>query len=284
MRPGVWNGVEITHADLDDIVSNFAELQPTGRVPLKLGHNDAQPMTDGQPALGWIERVYRQGEKLMADFKDMPSVVYDAIKAGLYKSVSVELFKDVATPGGLRSWVLDAVALLGADIPAVSGLKDLQALTLSKRSEFRRAGAYAFSMGAQPNEAAELRRQNAELQAALVDMKIESDVRGGEVLPAARYQFGQLFGANRTLTNWENFKRTQPKPAPGRATSQQRMGDDNTQSLAAPDEALVVERETFFAARNLDPTSMDAHVQFGRFIAKKRPRLLRQYHDAPGQF
>ena len=122
--PGNLNGeaVEFTEADLDHIVAAFAERASSGRVPLKLGHNDAQPITDGQPALGWVSRVWREGAKLLADFSDMPAAVYDAIKAGLYKFISVELSKDVQTAGGLRSWALDAAALLGADIPAVGTL------------------------------------------------------------------------------------------------------------------------------------------------------------------
>jgi hypothetical protein len=190
--PGNLNGeaVEFTEADLDHIVAAFDERASAGRVPLKLGHNDAQPVTDGQPALGWVSRVWREGGKLLADFTDMPSVVYDAIKNGLYKFISVELSKDVKTSGGLRSWALDAAALLGADIPAVGTLKDLQALTLSARGGLRPAAVFALTRGHQPTgerstmtdqEIAELRVKFAAAEAEVVRLKAESDAREAEV-------------------------------------------------------------------------------------------------------
>lgn len=130
---GRWNELDFSDDDLDKIVQSFEFFDLSGRVPLKLGHNDDQPVTDGQPALGWVDRIWRDGSKLKADFRDLPSVVYDAIKRGLYKFVSVELLRDVIAGTRTVPLVLDAVALLGADLPAVGTLKDLQALTMSRQ-------------------------------------------------------------------------------------------------------------------------------------------------------
>ena len=124
---GKWNGMEFSDADLDGIVAAFASLDGNLKVPLKLGHNDEQPMTDGHPALGWVSKVWKDGKKLMAEFVDMPSVVMDAIKNKLYRKVSVELDIDVNHKGKHYDYVLSGVALLGADIPAVSTLADLTA-------------------------------------------------------------------------------------------------------------------------------------------------------------
>lgn len=132
---GKWNGIEFSEEDLDDIVSNFQKLFEKHKVPLKFGHNDEQGITDGQPAIGWVERVYRQGKKLLADFADVPQVVVDAIKNRLYRTTSVELLFNVDNDGRKFNHVLDAVALLGADQPAVSGLADLNTL-LATRAEF----------------------------------------------------------------------------------------------------------------------------------------------------
>lgn len=132
---GTWHGnitVNITDEILDSIVTAFGKFSQAGRVPLKLGHNKKQPVTDGQPALGWVQRVWKDGGKLLADFSDMPKLVYDTVKAGLYKFISSEVLLDVDVDGDMFPGILDAVALLGADIPAVSGLKDLQALTASR--------------------------------------------------------------------------------------------------------------------------------------------------------
>lgn len=138
---GTHNGLPFTEGDLDAIVSAFNDLGQSGRVPLKLGHDDAQPITDGQPALGWVGRIWRRGAKLMADFIDVPSVVFDAIKQGLYKFVSIELLTDAQQGDSRIPFVLDAVALLGADIPAVGGLADLQRLTATRAMPAREFSA-----------------------------------------------------------------------------------------------------------------------------------------------
>jgi hypothetical protein len=116
-----------------------------GKIPLKFGHNEDQPLTDGQPALGWVSRVYREGKKLLADFSDLPTVVYEAIRKGLYKFVSVELLGEVQAGTRVIPWVLDAVALLGADPPAVGVLKDLQQLTMARSSGLQGRARVAFS-------------------------------------------------------------------------------------------------------------------------------------------
>lgn len=146
---GKWNGLEFSEEDLDKIVQSFEFFDLGGRVPLKLGHNDEQPLTDGQPALGWVEKIWREGGKLKANFSDVPRAIYDLIKNGLYKFVSVELLRDVIAGTRTVPLVLDAVALLGADLPAVGTLKDLQALTMARRLEGRERLSFtqAFNSG-----------------------------------------------------------------------------------------------------------------------------------------
>jgi len=131
---GKWNDMEFKEADLDDIVSNFEALSEVHKVPLKFGHNDEQPALDGQPAIGWVSRVFRKGAKLYADFTEMPTVVMEAIKSKLYRTVSIELLFDVDHSGQRFGHVLDAVALLGADQPAVNTLEDLNALLAARTS------------------------------------------------------------------------------------------------------------------------------------------------------
>lgn len=132
---GTWNGIEFTEEDLNDIAANFQKLFDSHKVPLKFGHNEEQEITDGQPAIGWVSRVYKNGKKLFADFSDLPRVVFDAIKNRLYRTVSIEVLFNVDGDGKRFNHVLDAVALLGADQPAVSSLADLDKL-LAMRTEF----------------------------------------------------------------------------------------------------------------------------------------------------
>jgi hypothetical protein len=121
-----------TETDLDGIVSIFDAAQQAGRVPLKFGHNEEQAVTDGQPAIGWVSKLWRDGKKLMANFSDIPTAVYSMIQKGLYKFCSIEVLKNAEYSGKTFPFMLDAVALLGADPPAVNNLADLQRLTAAR--------------------------------------------------------------------------------------------------------------------------------------------------------
>jgi len=122
---GQWNGMDFEKEDLNMMAAAFNSLKDVHKVPLKFGHNDEQPFTDGQPALGWVDEVWVHGTKLMAKFIDIPEVVFTAMQNKLYKHVSVELDMGVEHKGNYYSWVLSGVALLGAEIPAVNTLADL---------------------------------------------------------------------------------------------------------------------------------------------------------------
>lgn len=136
-------------------------------MPLKFGHNGDQALTDGQPALGWVARVYREGDKLKADFTDMPTSIYEMVKAGLYKFVSVELLKNVQANTRTIPWVLDAVALLGADQPAVGTLKDLQSLTMKRKPALQARARVAFQRDTKFFTGANKAMDEKEVQAAI---------------------------------------------------------------------------------------------------------------------
>lgn len=139
---GRWNNMSFTDEDLDDIVRNYNELRSLGaqQVPLKLGHNEDQPVTDGKPALGWVENLRRVGTQIIADFVDVPRVLLEAIKQKLYRAVSVEFLLGVKYRGKKYKHVLDAVAILGADQPAVHTLPDLRAYLASRDLAFDEVG------------------------------------------------------------------------------------------------------------------------------------------------
>lgn len=119
-----------------------------------------------------MSRIYRSGDTLLADFTDVPTSVYELIQTAKYKFVSVELLKDVQAGTRTLPWVLDAVALLGADQPAVGTLKDLQSLTMARKLAFRARARVAFqrdtklfSTGA--NKAMDEKEVQAAIEAAL---------------------------------------------------------------------------------------------------------------------
>lgn len=117
---GTWNGMKFVAEDMVAIARNTNALIAAGTLkpPLKLGH----PGAAGQPALGWVENVRADGDRLRADFMRVPDAVVGAIENGLYRQVSVEMsyLEQIG-------WIMTGVALLGADLPAVRNLEDLQA-------------------------------------------------------------------------------------------------------------------------------------------------------------
>lgn len=133
---GTWRAstgkVSVGSAMLDDIVNNYAAIGATpGYVPvIKLGHTDRQKwfgQDNGAPNLGFATNVRRKGDKVLADFDNVPEVVFDLIANKRYNSVSIELSPKIEHEGKTFTNVLTAVALLGAELPAVKGLKELSA-------------------------------------------------------------------------------------------------------------------------------------------------------------
>jgi cation transport regulator len=148
---GTWNGDKYTTKDLDAMVEAFPALAQEIKPPVKLGHNEQQMATvmkDGHPALGWVKAVKRQGDKLIATLTGVPEIVYNAITAGRYKRVSAEIYWNLKAAGKTFKRALAGVALLGADIPAVTNLADLDAYLGQSIHDgsFERVGVYSFAV------------------------------------------------------------------------------------------------------------------------------------------
>lgn len=94
---------------IDKAVSifNAAEHEP----PVVVGHPK-----DNAPAFGWVEAVKKEGNRLLAKFRQVVPEFEDAVKQGLYKKRSASFYPD----GRLRH-----VGFLGAAPPAVKGLADI---------------------------------------------------------------------------------------------------------------------------------------------------------------
>jgi hypothetical protein len=124
-RDAYGREVNVDNAMVDQIVENFASLNsiPGFNVPIKLGHND----NVGEPAYGWVSDVRNIDGVLTADFADMDPAIVDAVKKRRYNTVSIELRPKVEFQGKTFPNVLSGVALLGAEWPAVKGLKPLSA-------------------------------------------------------------------------------------------------------------------------------------------------------------
>jgi len=129
---GEWKGNKITDKDLDDIVSGTNEIIDKLKPKVKLGHGDKQALLQrtGLPAGGWITKLKRVGDKILVNIKEVPKVLYQLIKNGAYKRISSELLYGYTEPSTKKKYnkVLSAIAFLGADLPAVTNLKDIAAL------------------------------------------------------------------------------------------------------------------------------------------------------------
>lgn len=129
--PGTHNGDPYTEQDIDDLVSAFGELD--FRPAIKIGHAKDVP---GAPAYGWVTNLRKVGGKLVADFESMHDSVITALKDKRYDRVSSEIYFGLKRGGKTFRRALKAVALLGADVPAVAGLTPLH------KMEFRDAGEF----------------------------------------------------------------------------------------------------------------------------------------------
>lgn len=136
---GVWHGQTFTDNDLNNILDSFGKNKVGFTPPLKLGHNEEQKLLaqDGLPAAGWTINLKKVGNKLLADFRDMPKKVFELVKKKAFQQKSVEIYKNFkAQDGKVYPLVLKAVSLLGGDIPEVSSLNDMLSLYDSKNREY----------------------------------------------------------------------------------------------------------------------------------------------------
>ncbi|MGA9292444.1 MAG: hypothetical protein WBV81_07620, partial [Ignavibacteriaceae bacterium] len=112
---GITN--EYTNEDLDKIASNYNPQEH--EAPIVIGH----PKTNA-PAYGWIEKLKRVGDKLIAFPKQLNKEFEELVKSGAFKKRSISITPD---------FKLNHVGFLGAAAPAVKGLKDVE---FSEEQEF----------------------------------------------------------------------------------------------------------------------------------------------------
>lgn len=103
-----------TAEDLKEIAESYSEnILPAA---FNLDHEQ------GGPALGWVTRVYADGDSLFADAKDVHPDVFGAFQKGTLKTRSAEIYNDLPDAGGKK--YLGGVALLGAARPKVKGMSN----------------------------------------------------------------------------------------------------------------------------------------------------------------
>ncbi len=89
--------------------------------PAVIGH----PLEDA-PAYAWVAGLRRNGESLEAQFADVDADFERLVREGKFKKRSASFYTDAGTAPGKRAPYLRHVGFLGAQPPAVKGLRAIQ--------------------------------------------------------------------------------------------------------------------------------------------------------------
>jgi hypothetical protein len=127
---------EFSVADLDRMVGSYQPEQH--EAPAVIGHPK-----DNAPAWGWVDGLKRVGEVALAKFKDVQPEFADMVDRRLFKKRSISLYPD----GSLRH-----VGFLGAQPPAIKGLRDFAIGSEEECSVYEFAEAAADSKSAIRNQ------------------------------------------------------------------------------------------------------------------------------------
>ncbi len=137
---------EFTADDVNYMVGAFGTPE---FVPVKLGHTSdefqkrvAQELglppavlsgenegLDGVASLGQVIKIYPEGNKLVADLK-VPDAMAQLFADGYFRDVSCELSADAED-----RWILDGLAMLGAERPAVDDLAGIAEAYVARKRE-----------------------------------------------------------------------------------------------------------------------------------------------------
>lgn len=309
MTPGKWNGRTFTEQDLKSVADAAKGLSAVLSPPLKMGHNDEQPMTDGQPRLGNVSNVTYTDGALRADFMNLPDVVYDAIKARLYDSLSIELDANVEYKSNNYPYVLTAVALLGADLPAVNTLDDLSSY-MSK--DYRAMSRLSFTVnkdeGGNPTmlteqEIAELKAKAARAEALEAEnLKFKADkaeydkqeaqrkfdeakatatrslddlVKDGHINPAQRDEFAKQMVDEASIDYTLKVANTLKMGKPPKPENEQGAQDDGADNSGDPADVVLLSKVRELRA-STEGSALSFSVARDR-IMKANPELARDY-------
>lgn len=125
---GTHKGSYYSPEDVKRIVANFTRLRGHLSPSMGLGHDRKQRLAQslGLPSVGDItDAQTTDGTDLILTISNVPTWLGGMINAGRYKAGSVELKPDIQDPADpgrkLHGPILDGIALLGEEQPAVKG-------------------------------------------------------------------------------------------------------------------------------------------------------------------
>ena len=127
LKTGNWNGKEWTPDILNEIARNTSNLEDEFKPILKLTHVES-PILD-KISIGKVKNIRVEGDSLVADFFEVPKRVAEIIRLGSFSGKSAEIYNPYIDRNGKEiGKALRAVAIMGADVPAVKGLDDIKVL------------------------------------------------------------------------------------------------------------------------------------------------------------
>lgn len=113
------NKVTLTEAD---IAASAAAYDPSKHeAPLVVGH----PRTD-DPAYGWVSSAFAEGKDLHADPSQVDPAFAEMVQQGRFKKISSSFYAPSAPANPVPGvWYLKHVGFLGAQPPAIKGLRSV---------------------------------------------------------------------------------------------------------------------------------------------------------------
>jgi len=184
---GTHNGDEYVETDLDELVKNFGLLEGLVIPPFKLGHltkkEQKKFLPSGMPALGKVTELKRKGKVLLASIKQVPKRIAELVEAGAYSRISPEIYmpyKDQV--GKIYKKVLAAVALLGADVPAVKTLPAIEKLYQENSGNPIKFYGGVEIMAVTPEQLEVMRQEMATMKATVAELTTAVKDKDEEIL------------------------------------------------------------------------------------------------------
>lgn len=174
-RTGTHNGEPFDEKDLQEIADNFDALKSEIRPKLKITHREKQESLAGLASYGDVTRVYLRKladgtTRLFASLASVPKEVAQWIKDRRFPERSIEIYHKLKlgtkSDDKIYRNVLKAIALLGSEMPAVSGMAPIE---LAEKIEIQ--DSICFGEICFPCE-----EEAAEYKATLVSVSIMADM------------------------------------------------------------------------------------------------------------
>ena len=286
LRTGTWNGTDFSLDDLDAIAESHAALKESGflvpRVTIDHDETKTRSQGDGGPALGFVDSVQRVGERLIATLIKVPSMLADAIRRENFQPRSVEVWWDVELGGREFPAVLSVLSFLGADLPAVSGLADIEQL-YEEQTEAVTALSGRVPDGIKTTVVrlsahAETRDPKTEINVELAKILEALGMDAGADEAAVMAKLSELMTPAAPAEPVEPEPEQEPVAEPVEASETLSLRKDNGELLAR-----VTKLEKDIAKRDAD-SAVDVLVRCGKLLPKQSEKWVKLKLSDPALF